>query len=309
MASLSQLKGKIPRHVLIQGLPKVGKTTLAATLAAKYELDWLDIETGAETLLKLPQEYQDRINYARIPDSGTYPIAAETVMKLFKSKRAHICYNHGKVDCTLCAKDTNATFADIDFSAGYPMNRILVIDTATQLGLSCLANVMRTKPVDVKPERDDWGALRKFTEFLSSEFQAFPGNIIVLVHSIETELEDGKKKLVPNFGSASMSAMFAKAFSHVIYVTVENKIHKAFSSSTYSNNVLTGSRTDYKIEDQKVLSLLPLFESLDMSAISAPAAGAIVIPITSEETKTGAAPAANAMAALTARYTAAAKKP
>jgi hypothetical protein len=177
-----------------------------------------------------------------------------------------------KLGCALC-KNSAGEFENIDFTT-LTSKHVVVVDTATQLGMSVLAHLTKNKPVDFKPERDDWGALRKYTEFFSSQFQGFtvtyPCSLIVICHCMEAALEDGRSKLVPNFGSAGMSAAFAKSFSHVIYTDVVNKVHKAYSSTGFSNNVLTKSRTDFEIEKLAVPSLAPLFEG-----IQAPVAPAI----------------------------------
>jgi hypothetical protein len=56
-----------------------------------------------------------------------------------------------------------------------------------------------------------------------------------------------------------MALTIAKNFSHVIYMEVKNKKHRAYSSSTYSNDCLTKSRTDFRIEDLPEPDLAPLF--------------------------------------------------
>ena len=257
--NLTEVEDSAYERVLVTGLSGAGKTTLVSKLAEKFNLIWLDVESGKSTLFKLPKEWQRRINLIQIPDSASYPIASETILTLFKGNKANICAAHGKVDCTLCKK-ASAHFDLIDFNTMDKQNTIVVIDTVTQVSHSVLAHLMRNRDVTAKPERDDWGALRKHTEYLASQWQAVNFHLVCIAHLIEANLEDGKTKLVPSFGSAGMSAEFAKFFSHVVYVDIVNKKHKAFSSSTYSSNVLTKSRTDFLIESLSEPSLLPIFE-------------------------------------------------
>lgn len=260
---LTSLAPDINHRVLICGLPGTGKTTLAASLSEEFDLLWIDLENAVDTLLKLPIPWQERIEVIRIPDSASYPVASDTLMTLFKDGKANICCAHGKVNCAICKRD-GAEFTSVDFST-LTSQDIVVLDTGTQLSHSILAHTMRNKAVTDKPERDDWGALRKYTEFFASQFQAAKFNLIVICHSIETSMEDGRMKLVPNFGSQSMSAEFGKFFSDVIYCDVKNRKHIANSASTFSNTVLTKSRTDFMIENLPVPSLIPLFRNDHLS--------------------------------------------
>jgi len=48
-------------RVIVFGESKSGKTELVGRLAERYNLLYFDLENGFETLLKLPQEWKDRI--------------------------------------------------------------------------------------------------------------------------------------------------------------------------------------------------------------------------------------------------------
>ncbi|CAN5950072.1 unnamed protein product [Sphagnum jensenii] len=93
-----------------------------------------------------------------------------------------------------------------------------------------------------------------------SNIQQSRANIIVITHTIESELEDGAKKLVPHIGTGNFSRNSPKYFSHVVYTKVSNKSHKVGSATTYETNVITGSRSDIRIEDMKEPSLAPFFD-------------------------------------------------
>lgn len=256
---LTQHKPNATKRVLIIGLTGSGKSTLASEMAEHgYELTWIDLENASDGLRKLSPEAQDRIDLISLPDSASYPIAAETLLVLFKTGKANICSAHGKNNCPVCAKDPAAHVSPVDFSKMGPKD-IVVLDSGTQLSYSVMAYTTKDKDVTYRPERDDWGALRKYTEFFKSQFQGFRGNLIVICQCQEAELDDGGMKLVPSFGSAAMSASFASAFDCVLYTEIKNGKHRAFSKSTASPKVLTRSRSDFAIESMPSLSLLPLF--------------------------------------------------
>lgn len=249
----------VPQRVAVVGLPGTGKSTLVAMLAEKFNLIWIDIEHGSETLLKLPTAWQERVNLIKLPDSATYPIAADTLASLMRSYKGKICYEHSKFGCALCQKVPTAKWEEVDFTT-LGKDDVVVIDSGTQWSNSILSHIMKGKPVEAKPERDDWGALRKHTENALSQIQAAPFNLVVIFHAQEAEMEDGRKKLVPTFGSASMSTEVAKAFGHVIYTEIKNRKHVAYSSSIALPNVLTKSRLDFEIEALPIPSLIPIFD-------------------------------------------------
>ncbi len=250
------------QRVLIVGLSKSGKSTLAATLARKYRLIWIDTENAAETLTKLPQDWKKNIEYIRIPDSSAFPIAAQTIQRLFKEKKAAICYDHGTINCPVCKK-AGKTLQEVDLTNLDPTKDVVVLDSLTQVGMSFLAHILRMEAIDYKPVLDDWGGLRKNTEFLSSNIQAVNFNLVCTALTVESELEDGRIILVPQFGSKGSSASIAAKFSTVIFCEGKNKKHKAYSSSTASNLFLSGARAGYEIEKQTGdPDLVPMFDQL-----------------------------------------------
>lgn len=59
---------------------------------------------------------------------------------------------------------------------------------------------------------------------------------------------DGKNKLVSVGGTTNFSRNTAKYFDDVVYCEVKNKQHVFASSSTYSGQIMTGSRSDRSLE-------------------------------------------------------------
>lgn len=249
---------RLTQRVLVTGFSGSGKTTLAATLSEHFNVTWIDCENAIETLVKLPREQKERINVIKIPDSAALPISATTVQHLFRYLKANICEDHGMVECKSCKKEGKAIQV-IDLTAMNPRTDVVVLDSLTQVGYSFLNKITSAQQIDYKPERDDWGGLRRYTEFLATNIQALPCNLVATALVSEVELDDGRKKLVPAFGSKDMSAGIAAKFSSVVYCDVKNKKHLAYSASTASNLILTKSRTGYEIESLGEPNLCPMF--------------------------------------------------
>lgn len=258
MAKLSSLSHSATHRVLIFGGPKTGKSELAGKLSEHFNLLWFDCENGWVTLTKLPSEWQEKINIISVPDSRTYPIAAETWLKVIKGIPTKICQEHGKVDCAICRKDLKP-FEEVHLAAT-PNDTIVVFDSLTQFSNSCVANITKNQPDDYKLQLDDWGNLRVLIDKFLSQVQAATYNIICITHEEQVPMEDGKIKLVPVSGSSKSSMNTAKYFDHVIYCEVKNKKHIAASSTTYANNIITGSRTGVELEKDPASTLLSIFK-------------------------------------------------
>lgn len=255
-----KLTDKVPsstHRVLIFGAPKSGKTQLAATLASKYKLIWFDLENGYGTLLKLPKDQQENIELISVPDSKTFPIAIETMLKVIAGNSVSICEDHGKVSCPVCTKDnkptTTVSLKDLSNDS------VVVIDSLSQLSNSAIAFITKGQPDDYKMDFSDWGNLRAIVEKFLSQVQQARYNIVCISHEEEVEMEDGRKKIVPVCGSSKSSRNTAKYFDHVLYCELKNKKHITASSTTYANNILTGSRTDVLMESLSEPTLLEIF--------------------------------------------------
>jgi hypothetical protein len=268
-----KLTNKVPtatQRVLVYGGPKSGKTQLVGTLAHKYKLIWFDLENGYATLLKLPPQCQENIELISIPDSRTFPIAVDTMLKLMKSRGpVTICEEHGKVSCPLCANKLDAGKVVIDLTT-LPQDTIVVVDSLTQLTNSAIALITKNQPDDYKMDFDDWGNLKAVVEKFLSEVQAARYNVVCITHEEEVEMEDKRKKIVPTCGSSKSSRNTAKYFDHVVYCDIKNKKHMAASATTFSNTVLTGSRTDIDLEKSGAMDLFDIFESAEHRVVKEP---------------------------------------
>lgn len=258
MKSLDQTVASFTNRVLVYGPPKAGKTKLYGGLAKKYKLLVIDLENGNKTLRSLPLEYQKNIFVLSLPDTRVYPIAAETCLAMIKGAKGTVCEDHSKWNCLVCKKNARPS-EEIELNA-LGQDWIVCFDSLTQLSNSIMAHLTRTKDDLYKPEWEDYRNQGALLDKFLSQVQQAPFNCCCVTHETETKMEDGKAKLVPIAGTTNFSRNTAKYFDDVVYCNVVNKKHGFASSSTWSNQVLTGSRGSINIEDQEEPSLLPFFD-------------------------------------------------
>lgn len=255
---LSQRTASKSRRILLFGPPKSGKTWLAGQLAKEFNLIWFDLENGVDTLLKLPDQDKERVEVISLPDTRSFPIAIETMLKVIKGGPAEICEEHGKVGCAICKK-AGAPTNKIELSS-LGLDTIVVVDSLTQLTNSALAHITRNQNDDYKLEYDDWGNLGKLMDIFLSHVQNAPFHIVCITHENEVEMVDGKEKIVPTAGTRNFSRNVAKYFDEVYYLQVKNGKHVVGSSTTYANNILTGSRGGHVLEKEGEPSLISVFK-------------------------------------------------
>ena len=255
---LSQTTASKSHRVLLFGPPKSGKSLLAGKLAAEFNLLWVDMENGHDVLFHLPLEQQERIEIISLPDTRIYPIAIETCLKMIRGTKGEICEEHGKWNCAVCSKETRPTIS-IELNT-LPLDTIVIFDSLTQLTNSAISHITKAQPDDYKLEYDDWAKLGKLMDTFLSQVQQAGFHILCISHETEAEMEDGKQKLVPTAGTRNFSRNVAKYFDEVIYCEVKNRKHIAASSTIYSGNILTGSRSGAVLETQLDASLIPIFK-------------------------------------------------
>jgi DNA polymerase III delta prime subunit len=262
MANLSTLEKPKAVHAMLYGPPKSGKTRLAGQLASEgFKLFWFDLENGSTTLFgSLDPESKKNVEVYRIPDLKTYPIAIETCLKVIEFRKVpyRICDNHGKMDCPLCTKE-HKPISILDYST-FDDKSILVFDSLTQLSNSAMNHVMKGKGDELTtPEWPEFRAQGTLLDKFLGNIQNSPYHVVVISHEQDVKMNDGKEKLVPVAGTRNFSRNTAKYFDEVIYMDIFNKRHRASSSTTAITDVLTGSRTGAKLEDEKEPSLSYLF--------------------------------------------------
>jgi hypothetical protein len=261
-------------HLLVYGPPKAGKTTLVGELVQHgFNLKLFDLENGSLALnTNVPLEFQDQIEVYKIPDTKDFPIAIETVLKVIKPGKYEICDIHGKVSCPECGKFKDVkngikmgTFSVFD-NTTLTEKDIVVFDSLTQLSNSAMNHIGQGKGDLWKPEWDNFRSQGQLLERILSTIQNAPWNCVVITHEASLEMDESsgtKEKLIPVGGTRNFARTVPKYFDEVVYVEVKNLQHSAASSTTYSQNVLTGSRSNSKVEKKEIgrVSLLPIFSA------------------------------------------------
>jgi len=256
MAKLNTKKASEFKRVMLYGPSFSGKSFLAGKLAKEFDLIWIDMEAGHGVLHQLPESYKERIEIIELPDTSSYPIAIETVLKLVKGP-VNICEEHGKVSCMICRR-IEADFIHVDMNA-IKKGTILVFDTISQLTNSALANITKNEDDTYKLKTDDWGALKFLMDTVFSHIQAAQCDLICITHDVEVQPEGKKLDIRPVGGSKTFSKNITKYFTDVVYLERKNKKHVCFSSTTANNTVIAGSQTGVALEYLDEPSLLPLF--------------------------------------------------
>ena len=254
---------------IVFGAAKTGKTRLVGRLAQHYRLDYIDGENGSSTFLakdNLLPEYLDNINLFRLPDDGNNGVMFTSVFRMLTTTKTTICDEHGMAECKACgdAKLPNTEFSILTKNP----DRIVVIDSLTQLTTSCLSYITRSKPDDYKLQMDDWGKLKMYMERLFSVIQAAQANIICITHEEVAEFEDGKKRIVPVAGSSKFAITTSKYFDNVIYTEQRGGAFVVSSGPGKVPNVLTGSRLNVQTEAKELSALYTPLQAIYMKGIS-----------------------------------------
>lgn len=253
------------RHVMLYGPPKAGKSKLAGSLAEKFNLLWFDLEKGHAVLFQLPQEWQERIELIEIPDTPSFPIAIQTMLKVIKGQRTRICHAHGVALCAACLKNkdkTDVDFTEVELNA-LGSDWVVVVDSGTQLTESAIRHITKGQDEDYKLKTDDWGNLGKLMSLFYGYIQNAPFHIVVISH--ETDLakkDEDPTQIVPSAGSKNFARSVSRYFDDVVYCERKNGRHVAASSTLYNQMILTGSRSGISLEKNKggEVSLLDLFD-------------------------------------------------
>lgn len=255
---------------LLYGPPKTGKTELVATVAEADEYDtvyWFDIENGFDTVIrmyrdgKLSLKALQKIIIIKVPDTREDPVAITTLLKTICSSSAvKICELHGRVGCATCEKEGKATIP-FDYKK-LTKRTAIVIDSLSQAGASALNLACKGRPSEYKPGFDEYGAMGKWLADLCTTIQAAQYcDIYAITHVQLLEDENKNDIYVPLCGTKNFSAMVAKYFGTVVFVTKKLKRHRAESSTLASMNTQSGSRLGIELEKETDLDLVKSLRS------------------------------------------------
>lgn len=271
---LNEYKPSAARHIMIYGPPKVGKTKeILELIKYGYRLWFCDGEDGIKTAFGVDaagkrfftDEQLQNVELIRLPDTMVYPIMGETVLKIIKGGDCAVCHEHGKVDCPICKKNPAATITVVNVNTFTPKD-ILVIETVTQLGNSFIFNIKKNdiaKGVmadDLRLEWDEWARQGFLLDRVFSQVQNAPFNVIVSSHEEIVKMNDKSENIAPKMGTRNFSKTGAKYFDDVVYIDKVNNKLKMFSSATYRDSVVTGSRSGKLVEKDNSRGLVELFE-------------------------------------------------
>lgn len=248
-------------HLLVYGAPKTGKTLLVGKMAEYRPIKYIGGENGITTLqYNLSKELQSKIDFIEVPDNKDMPLFFETCLKILTAKPCKCCDAHGKVGCSICAAKSDATFVEFN-QPNEEGNPIYVFDSWTAATISAINKINQGRPDDYKMLLDDWGYLSQLMNKAGTYMQTFPHDLVVISHEAMVTMSDEKtKKIVPVAGSENFSMSFAKYFDTVVYTEIVNKSHKAGSGTDYAMAVVSGSRSNVKIEGQLVPNLYSIFD-------------------------------------------------
>jgi hypothetical protein len=271
---LTDYKPSAARHIMVFGEPKSGKTAAYIKLAMfGYKLWVLDGEDSIKTAWAVddkgerlfPDSALENIELIKLPDTMIYPIMGETILKIIKGGECKVCHAHGKVSCPICSKNPEAAITTIDVNKFGPKD-ILVMDSVTQLGNSFIFHIKKGDIAkglmadDLKLEWDEWAKQGFLLDRVFSIVQNAPWHCIAVSHEEMSKMVDKTESIVPKMGTRNFSKTSAKYFDDVVYCTKVNNKLKMFSSVSYSNNVITGSRTGKMVEKEGSRGLIELFE-------------------------------------------------
>lgn len=245
------------RHICIYGMPKTGKTELVATLAAQKHLWWFSLDGGHKTFMtpnSKAYKHLDNIELFHLPDSQLFPVAWQTMVKVFRGGLCNICHKHGLVDCSDPPCKVEGAFSSIELKKFGP-DDVLVLDHFGQLMDSVMNHIHKTELAkdnfDIKSDWDDYLKQGNFGDRYGSTIQNASYHCVVITQETMANMPDGTKKIAPMGGTRNASADFGKYFDDIVYTEVVGGKFIASCDAGDKSRVVIGSRSGKKLTADK----------------------------------------------------------
>lgn len=262
-------------HVCIYGDPGTGKSTLAMELLASgFKIKYFSIDAGIPRTIynngqprPMTEDELDRLEIFVLRDTSSFPVGIQTCRKVIGGGEYNICDTHGQIDCSVC-KRSGLGFSRVCLGemAG---DEVVIFDHLTNIGNSALntcwdgesfvnaGKEAAQKDSDVNSTFTTWRQQGWLIGDFLTKVQIAPFNVVVIAQEMLAIFDDRSRKITPHAGTKDFSSTAASYFGEVIHCSVKNGSHRFGSSSTYQSGIITKSRSNIKIEDMAVPSLVP----------------------------------------------------
>jgi hypothetical protein len=255
-------------HAILYGETGSGKTVAASMLAEFYNILFFNGDKGLTAAkYNCHPDMLKRIHVITIPDTPEYPTLMGTMLRVVRGTDTLICITHGLVDCVICKQNKDAKQVTVNLSK-LPKNWIAVFDSQTQLYTSILNFAYYKEsgkapgsgvPPEYKGNWDYRGIAYNCAEMFGNYVKDLKCQWISISHETMVEMEDNTSKLVPVGGSRNVSSNYGRWFGTQVYAKKQNGKHNFMTASTYSGSVQTKSRTNVRLEEQVIPSLVHIF--------------------------------------------------
>jgi len=272
--NLSELKQAIKderiaqagRSTLIWGLPRVGKTRWAATIAKAPQIKQVflfDYENGAETIIHakdksgapyFTEEELAKIQLIRVMDLPEKPRAYQTTELVFRrlGVATHIDTATGDFLKTPASDGSSITI----LPSHWGPETAFILDTIGQIGTSAYNEAVMEAP-EAKDPRRWYGRATNNLNNIFTMIQACPAYVIACTHVLDNEIVLSRDKsgnplsvkhdYYPLCLSKNYSMNVGKFFGSIIYRWIELNKFAHLSSPTKKSGIQAGTRTDVDI--------------------------------------------------------------